>query len=462
MKIPKLLEEAITLRQAGKWKESLHILEHLWVLLENDQRTESITCLNEQSHCLWRMGKLDTAETQAKNALQLARQIPVNLKGYAEALDNLGVIYSYRGKFEKAENSFQKSFALFEELGNSEHIAKSLNHLGVTYAMIGKLKRAEKLFRQSYKLFEEVKDYLEMGKCLDNLGIVFRQRGELKQAKECHEQSYTLFKKINRLQAMAYSLNNLGIIYRQSGEFNEAKKSLEQSLNLRESFGHSPNIAESRYQLIGALMMQGALDAAHTHLNLLENQAQTSGIPEIFVKYHLAAGLLGLKNQDLEEALKQGIQAKNQAKIIPHFELHVEAMFLIVQVLLEYYLNTKQPEYRTQITNFLEKLEDLSKRKHLHRAYLETIFIQGLLKQSEFDLEGAVERFRLVELLAEERGIHPIAQRAHLELEYVENHLIKYKQLVFERIEDYKIEHIQKVKSYLKQVKHLTLEVEEQ
>jgi hypothetical protein len=90
---------------------------------------------------------------------------------------------------------------------------------------------------------------------------------------------------------------------------------------------------------------------------------------------------------------------------------------------------------------------------HPHQTFLETTLVQGLLQQAVFDLEGAEEQFQMGELLAEERSITPVAERARLEISFLQEHKSRYEKLVFEQQEDYEEEKLQRIKLYLKQAK---------
>lgn len=79
--------------------------------------------------------------------------------------------------------------------------------------------------------------------------------------------------------------------------------------------------------------------------------------------------------------------------------------------------------------------------------------MQGLLQQAVFDLEGAEEEFQIGELLAEERRITPVAERARLEISFLQEHKNRYEKLVFEQQEGYEEEQLQRIKLYFKQAK---------
>jgi len=164
------------------------------------------------------------------------------------------------------------------------------------------------------------------------------------------------------------------------------------------------------------MLTKNNIAGAENHLQQLSQLANTCELPDVTVRHILANGLMKLKHLELRSALDLGFQAKNQAIQIPFFELQVDAMQLMLQALLQIYLLTREEVHKTEIEEILRKLEQLSKKEQLHVTYIETILFQGFLRRAEFDIKGAVEHFERTEMLALERGIRPLAQKARYEI----------------------------------------------
>ena len=86
-----------------------------------------------------------------------------------------------------------------------------------------------------------------------------------------------------------------------------------------------------------------------------------------------------------------------------------------------------KPKEKTRIETLLIELEKLSKQKNLHNTYVETILVQGLLKWASFEITDAKKLFQLAELLAEERDLHPQAQKARDELSKIQKQIKRLK-----------------------------------
>ncbi|MFX0114738.1 MAG: tetratricopeptide repeat protein, partial [Candidatus Hodarchaeota archaeon] len=379
--------------------------------------------------------------------------------GVADALNNLGAICLERNELDQAERFYEQSYGLRENIANLEVVASSLNGLGIIVEQKGDLDLAEQFYHQSLTLREEIGTPEDIGISLNNLGEIHRQRGDLNKAEEFYLRCLKIDEEIGNPQEIATDLHNLALIHGRRGEFEKAKELHQRSFSLYQKVGNPREIAHSRYYLLQAYLQSGTLKQANDELEELAQAALTSEIPQARVYYHLAMGLMKQKQVDLSSALDFTSKAKAQAAQISHFELLVEASNLLIHIHLQMYLLLKQSEHKTLIENLLLELEQLCKRERLHGSYIETLLIQGFLKRAMFDLLGATQQFRLAELLAEERGFRPLAERARKQLKQLEEQTEILKRLMFLSPVAYEQVQLQEMASYLQDAKaHLRKE----
>ncbi len=493
MPIPGPVKEARKNREAGKLTEALTLLNTFLEDSESVPCGERIIGLNEQSQCYWRLGNLVKAEHSATESLRLAKQAPFDQPGEADALNNLGVIYwqrgeldrseeffqqsllqrerlgdpqdlsaslnnlgmiyRQRGKLELAENYYQRSLSLREQIGNLQDIAASLNNLGVLYSQRGKLLLSEEYYQRSLTIFKQLGNLQDIAVSFHNLGIIYRQRGELDQAEEYHQHSLALYKKIGNSERIATIQNDLGVVFLQKGKLNQAEDVFQQALVLNEQLGHPQHIAESRHHLVRVILMHGHIDSVIENVDHLAELSKNYVERDITVRYYLATGRLSLVHRDLGKALEYGQKAKSQAEQIPHFELVVESTQFLLEVLLQVYLLREEDEYMTKCEILLSAMEEICKREYLHGAYIESIFIQGLLKRAKFDLQGATLLFQRTELLAEECGIQLVVQKAQEELKKIQQQISKLKELQQKSVQVFEHEQLKDVLAYIQQVR---------
>jgi tetratricopeptide (TPR) repeat protein len=453
MRFEDQLEEARSLRRTGKFNEALYLLENLISTLDVQQHHEKILCLNEQSHCLWTSGQYDKAETCAAEALHLAEQSPPDLEGQGTAFLNLAAIFYEKCEMNQVEEFCQRGLAFFEKISNKKGIADSLNLLGMASDYQGHLDQAEEYYKRSLAFREELGDAKAIGDSLGNLGVLYWERGDMDRAEEYFLQCLALDEKIDNPAAKAATLANLGDVCKQRGELEQAEEFYRQSLVLREEVENQYEIAESRFQLAQVLLRKGNHKEAVVQIDLLAQLAEVSNNPEIAAKYQYVVGLQKLSQQELTSALQHCSKAKKLAAQSSYFILQIEVSHLLVQILLQLYLLTKQKHHREQIENLLEESRYLSKREHLRGVYLETLLMIGFLKRIEFDLLGAIDQFELVELLSIESGIQPLAERAKNELVRLQKQVTLYQRLQDEAPQVYEQIQIQEMLAYMQAVK---------
>ncbi len=488
------LEEAKKLKRLGKFYEALTLLEGFQPQIPIEKREYRVNAFNEQSHCLWQIGQLSKARKKAQKALEIAEESPLYLVGKAEALTNLGRINREKGEIKQSETFYKKALDIREKIGDSEEISNSLNNLGVFYWHQGNLNKAEELLRRSLTFLEEIDSpislantrnnlalvFMQQGlfeqaedsfnQCLKigeklgnthqiaafstNLGEVFRLRGELEKAEEYYNKGLLFFEEIGHPGDIAISLNNLGIVCWKQGKIVKAKEFLLRAIIFKEQIGNPQSIAESRQYLSQVLLMLGSIDSATKQVQELNNLTKGSKLPDINVRYLMTSGYLKLEQGNLREAIDLGNQARTLAEKIPHFDLLIQSTELVLEGSILLYLLDEEKEHLVTCRTLLKEMESFSKRERLYGTYTESVFIQGLLYQADFDLKRASDTFHRAELLAEEFNLLLLAERSRKELKKSEKQLHKLKQTQKISIDTYEQTQLQEVLKYLKRVRN--------
>lgn len=151
------LEKARALREAGDFPEALGLLDKRLSALASEARSERIACLNEQSQCYWRTGRLTDAEICAEKALRLADEFPPDLAGKAHALGNLGYITAENPEeMGRAEQFFERSLLEFEQIGTLQEIAGIVKALRIVNQSRGRQERSDEFHHRFLILQEQI------------------------------------------------------------------------------------------------------------------------------------------------------------------------------------------------------------------------------------------------------------------------------------------------------------------
>ncbi|MDC0239589.1 tetratricopeptide repeat protein, partial [Candidatus Thioglobus sp.] len=176
---------------------------------------------------------------------------------YAEALNNLGIVYMELGQLDESVKCYEKSIAI------RPNYAEALNNLGLTLKELGQLDEAIKYYEKSIAIKP---DYAE---ALNNLGSVFMELGQLDDAIKNYKKALVLkpdyanahnnlgnaLKELGQLNAAAKCYekaiaikpdyagahNNLGVVFMELDQLDEAVKCFEKSLTIKPDYANAHN-----------------------------------------------------------------------------------------------------------------------------------------------------------------------------------------------------------------------------
>jgi tetratricopeptide (TPR) repeat protein len=137
---------------------------------------------------------------------------------YAEAYNNLGLVYKGQGSYDQATKLFAKA------IKSKKRYFEAINNIATMYERKGDYDTAIKIFENVLK---RKPDYAEAH---SNLGIVYQKKGQLEQAKEHFRKALQI--EPHHVEAH----NNLGVWYKNKGLYDEAIEEFKQVLILKPDF----------------------------------------------------------------------------------------------------------------------------------------------------------------------------------------------------------------------------------
>ena len=219
-----MLDQALTLHQAGHPKDARRLYRKILALRPNDA-----DALGYSGLAAYQLGKPDEAVRLSQAAAD-ARPNDVHI------LFNLGNVLLATGRPKEAITAFQRAIAI--EPGQAEFH----NNLGIALSKSGQPDGAVAAHRHALEIKS---DFADAHLCL---GIALKVLGRAEEA----EGSYQRAIKINPDNPTAYL--NLGNVLKALGKFSEAESAYRRTIELR------PDDAEA-YQYLTSLKSQGSDDA---------------------------------------------------------------------------------------------------------------------------------------------------------------------------------------------------------
>ncbi len=434
------LQKTRLLREKGKFDEAIQLLEEYLSSLNVNQTNERIMCLNEQSNCLRRQGKLLEAEICSQEALMISKKDNSNLKGQGDSLFSLGSIYLSKGAFDRAETFLQESFSLREQIGNKTDIVDSLNNLSAVYWYKGDFNQTEILLKKCLVLCEEIGNYQFIAKILNNLGEVNRQKGDLLNAEDFYKRSLSVNEEIENPQDISANLNNLGLVYWLQGLLNKAEEFHKRSLALRKEIGNPQEIALSLHNLGVIYWNRGdfieAKDYIKNSLALWEQIGNQEDIAMAlnslgFISWHQGSNDISLN------FLKQSLQIREKSGIP---EEVADTLFMYSRVLLS-------QDGSQDITEQAGKLETLAQNSKSLKINIKLAMVNGLVDLNNQNMDKALEFY----LQAKKQS----TDISHFELQ-VQSSLFLVDVYLQLYLETKKIEYRTKIENLLKELENIT------
>lgn len=166
-----------------------------------------------------------SAYDSAYATLQNARSLATSSKQpvlVARAINEIGLLLIYEGKFSEALSNLQTALSIYEDLNHEAGVAECLNNIATVHYSQKDYQLAQLNYKKSLKIRERGTDLKELGISYNNLGIVLLQLGEIDSSYALHQKSLAIWEKLGSLSGKALTLSHIGNCLKQKGDFEGA------------------------------------------------------------------------------------------------------------------------------------------------------------------------------------------------------------------------------------------------
>jgi tetratricopeptide (TPR) repeat protein len=233
-------------------------------------------------------GRLDEAEAACRLALRRAEQnLPPDDLLIAEALNALGVIHKFEGRYVEAEPLYRRALGIVEAGGGgAEHEATLLHNLGGLAHSRGDFAAGEPLARRSVELREGLwgREHPAVAADREAWGALLEGMGRLADAERAYRDALAVFEASlgpGSLEA-ASSLTALASVQHTRGDLDDALVSYRRALGIRQAkLGpHHFDLALTLNNLAMLLVDRGDRDEARVTLGRAHTIFEASLGPE--------------------------------------------------------------------------------------------------------------------------------------------------------------------------------------
>lgn len=155
----------------------------------------------------------------------------------AEALANLGGVYTARGAYGEAVEVHQQSLLMTRQLKDLRGESYSLKDLGNVFFLTGDYDEATAHYQQAVALAQTIEDSPAEAECLKGLGSVFTIQRNFVRAVDCYTQAQKIAKAVGDLKGQLGILTNLGNLHALQRQGTQAAALYQEALNRAKVIG---------------------------------------------------------------------------------------------------------------------------------------------------------------------------------------------------------------------------------
>jgi len=186
----------------------------------------------------------------------LQRAIELTAEGggapLAQAAHWLGVLLQQQGELQAALPLFERSLAIWRDLGDRDQQARELNSLGITHHLLGDLDTARSLLEGSVVIARKAGGGFALRAALTNLGQMETEAGNFDRATQVLQEALELGREQDDLYGIAVAQGSLAVVSLCAGRAREARDLLSATFDYVLSCG-DPKFLATTLELSAAI-----------------------------------------------------------------------------------------------------------------------------------------------------------------------------------------------------------------
>ncbi|OYT17732.1 MAG: hypothetical protein B7C24_01010 [Bacteroidetes bacterium 4572_77] len=181
--------------------------------------------------------------------------------------NNLGVLFSDWGKYNKSLSFYHQSLALLDSSLYQSDIGRTYNNMGNIYWYKGIMDSALLFYKKSLRIREANKDNYGMANIMNNLGMYYGSLEIYDKSLLYFNLSLKKFEQLNNRRGKTMTLYNIGSVYFETPDYTLAKKYFSQSLRIARAQGFASYIRDNLESLKEIYVQQNEWQKAYKALS---------------------------------------------------------------------------------------------------------------------------------------------------------------------------------------------------
>jgi len=210
---------------------------------------------NDLGIVYYRLSQFDSSLVFYRKSFSIRKKINDNV-GIASLYNKMGIAHNQLFRLDSAIYYAFKSLKIYENLGEKRFVAANLNNIANLYKDTKQFKKAFEKHQEALKIrnsLQDEKGILESFVGIGNVHIALKNNDS---AKVYYEKSLDIAAKLNAINELSTIYNNLGTLYKSENDFTKSFANFKQSLQIRQQLQDNYGIASTLLSLSDLQMKQ--------------------------------------------------------------------------------------------------------------------------------------------------------------------------------------------------------------
>jgi tetratricopeptide (TPR) repeat protein len=155
----------------------------------------------------------------------------------ASAYNNIGLVYSFQGAFDRSLEFFSRSLEIELDLNNQLGIAKCYHNMAIVFGAGENYSRSLEFYSNALKIYEDKGEFTDAAAIYNNLATYYSKISDFDQAEFYYNKAVDIYKNNNMPGNEGRVLTNIGAMLLRKGDYSNGSKLLERALFLLKSNG---------------------------------------------------------------------------------------------------------------------------------------------------------------------------------------------------------------------------------
>jgi len=298
------VEEAVALYRDNQFPEALQSIEDALAIIGYTDMGQDFPQLTKLAvDAAFQAGQYKKAVFHQEQLLASIDGDPDDVER-PEVLYRLGIIYSRLEQFGPAVQHLEEALSLWEQAEELDRLAEGAATLGVVRENMGAYPKALTEFDRSFKLYEEIGEIGDMATQYRRIGrIHYLRLGRYTQAREDFQKALTLFQHLDDRHAEVETLYEIGLTYEKMGLFDRADQQYQSGLRIGTELNDPFLLGTGALYLANTAWFQGEYQQAFQHLSTATRHAKEAGDTQLLIMVANTRGLMYWTLNDLDKGL---------------------------------------------------------------------------------------------------------------------------------------------------------------